>query len=383
MAVSLPNISAFQAEGADLNKLRWIEAERCWFWSDPSGSEVADNINIFAPSTGIGRIYRQHAVLSDAVNYLWQIASTPQTISTASYQAYINKSTTGQVTFNLPANPVAFERVKFKHLTSVANPSVINRNGSNIKGITSNIVLSNSGTEAEFIYIDAVWGWEYVSNLPVRIGTAPTALNFVSNRDTNGLFYHLGTQFGVTTWNNPQIASPECAVYASNQGANNGFIAQNITLTNRNFGDSATIAASGSGAVEPKFYVNLGIGTNKSFRLDRFSATLSISPGDGYRPRTTLFLGSNDNINYSSLSGFNGFSDSAYNWTVIKAFIEDTSFDSLTGTFEANFMLNSDVYYKHFKIVFLTSLGSTPSGGARNANVAPQEFEMYGDLLRL
>jgi hypothetical protein len=379
MAVSLPNIAAFQAEGADLNKLRWIETERCWFWSDPSGSEVADNINIFAPSAGIGRIYRQRAVLSDAVNYLWQIVATPQTINTASYQAYINKSITGQVTFNLPTSPTAFQRVKFKHLTSVTNPSVINRNGQNIKGITSNIVLSNSGTEAEFIYVDTAWGWEYVSNLPVRIGTAPTALNFTSNRDTNGLFYHLGTQFGATAWNNPQIISPECAVYASNQGSNNGFIAQITSLTNRNFSDSAAIASTGSGAVEPKFHISLGIGTNKSFRLDRFFAVVN-SGSSSFYPRTTLFLGSNDNINYTSLFGFNGFVDNSYNWTLIKAFNEDTSFGT---TSDGSYLINSDVYYKHFKIVFLTSSGSPPAGGARNDFANPFEFEMYGDLLKL
>ncbi|NKB17927.1 MAG: hypothetical protein HC770_07340 [Pseudanabaena sp. CRU_2_10] len=382
MAVSLPNIAAFQAEGADLNKLRWIETERCWFWSDPSGAEVADNINIFAPSAGIGRIYRQRAVLSDAVNYLWQIVSTPQTINTASNQAYINKSTTGQVTFNLPASPTAFQRVKFKHLTSVTNPSAINRNGSNIKGITSNIALTNSGTEAEFVYIDSTWGWEYVSNLPVRVGTSPTPLNFVSNRDTNGLFYHLGTQFGTTAWNNPQIASPQCAVYASNQSSNNGFIAQNTTLTNRNYGDAATIVSTGTGAVEPKFYISLASGANKFFRLDRFAVTLSVAGSANFRTRTTLFLGSNDNIDYNSLSGFNGFVDNGYNWNLIKSFIEDTSFDSLPNAYEANFILNSDAYYKHFKVVFLTSLGSSPSGGVRNAFVAPMEFEMYGDLLR-
>lgn len=378
MAVSLPNIAAFQAEGADLNKLRWIETERCWFWSDPSGSEVADNINIFAPSAGIGRIYRQRAVLSDAVNYLWQIVSTPQTINTASNQAYINKSTTGQVTFNLPASPTAFQRVKFKHLTSITNPSAINRNGSNIKGITNNIALTTIGTETEFIYIDSTWGWEYVSNLPVRVGTVTTALNWVSNRDTNGLFYHLGTKFASTAWSNPQSgASPECEVFINNQGGNSGFTSKIVGLTDRNFATAITA----TGSTTPSIYVNLQPGTDKSFRLERLSITMSIG-NINYRPRTTLFLGSNDNVIYNTLSGYTSFIGDAYNWTLIKAFIQDTSFDNLSGIAEANFDINANAYYKHFKMVFLTTALGQEATGERNSFFLPYELEMYGDLIR-
>jgi hypothetical protein len=299
----------------------------------------------------------------------------------ADYQAYINTSTTGTVTFNLPANPTTFTRVKFKHLTTLTNPTVINRNGSNIKGATNNVALINPGTEAEFVYINSTWGWEYVSNLSVRVGTSPTPLNFVSNRDTNGLFYHLGTRFNTVPWSNPQSASPECALYLSNQGNNGGFIAQTLTLTDRGYVNGHSFTTSGSGAVQPKMYINLNVGATKYFRLDRVSLSLITSGATQY-PRTTLFLGSNDNIIYNTISGFNGFVDDAYNWYVLKSFVEDTSFDSLSGAAEANFIINSDNYYRNFKIVFLTSSGSTPSGGARNTNINFAEIEMYGDLLK-
>ena len=92
----------------------------------------------------------------------WQTGSIKTSDFTAANgEGYFVNTTSGAVTVTLPASPSASDIVAVSDYAQTAgtNNITIGRNGSNIQGDASDLVIANNGVALTFIYVDATKGW--------------------------------------------------------------------------------------------------------------------------------------------------------------------------------------------------------------------------------
>ena len=92
------------------------------------------------------------------------VTSTPTT--GVSGKGYFIDSSGGAKTVNLPASPSAGDimAVSDYSQTAATNNITVGRNGSNIQGNASDLVISNSGVALTLVYVDATKGWIVVNS---------------------------------------------------------------------------------------------------------------------------------------------------------------------------------------------------------------------------
>jgi hypothetical protein len=93
--------------------------------------------------------------------------TTPQTgdFGALSGRGYFVNTTSGARTVTLPASPSAgdFLAVSDYNSTAGTNNITIARNGSNINGSASNLVISKANSAIQLVYVDATTGWQGVA----------------------------------------------------------------------------------------------------------------------------------------------------------------------------------------------------------------------------
>ena len=92
----------------------------------------------------------------------WQTGSIKTTTFTGENgKGYFVNTTSGAVTANLPASPTAGDIMAVADYAQTANTNniTIGRNGSNIQGDASDLVISRNGVAMTLVYVDATKGW--------------------------------------------------------------------------------------------------------------------------------------------------------------------------------------------------------------------------------
>ena len=95
----------------------------------------------------------------------WQTGSIKTSTFTAvNGQGFFANTTGSAFSMNLPASPSAGNIVSVSDYaqTFAANNLTVDRNGSNIEGDASNLVLNSAGLAMTFVYVDATKGWKVV-----------------------------------------------------------------------------------------------------------------------------------------------------------------------------------------------------------------------------
>ena len=96
----------------------------------------------------------------------WQTGSIKTaTFTAANGEGYFANTTGSAFSMNLPASPSAGNIVSVSDYaqTFASNNLTVDRNGSNIEGDASNLVLNSAGLAMTFVYVDATKGWKVVN----------------------------------------------------------------------------------------------------------------------------------------------------------------------------------------------------------------------------
>jgi hypothetical protein len=106
-------------------------------------------------ATGFGATY------NGAVN--WD--TTPKTsspVTAVSGNGYFINTTSGAITINLPSTPSVGDIVAVSDYANISgtNNITVGRNGSNIEGSATNLIISNNGISMTFVYVDVTKGWK-------------------------------------------------------------------------------------------------------------------------------------------------------------------------------------------------------------------------------
>ena len=90
----------------------------------------------------------------------WQAVITTNTTATASQGFFVNTSG-GVVTLTLPATPSQGDEVAFVDYagTAATNNITIGRNGENIQGSGSDLIINTNRAANTLVYVDATQGW--------------------------------------------------------------------------------------------------------------------------------------------------------------------------------------------------------------------------------
>jgi hypothetical protein len=117
----------------------------------PSGTTVVNN----GSQTGFGR--------TGTVD--WDTTAKTASFTAVSGNGYFVNTTSGAITVTLPASPSAGDIVSVSDYAQTAetNNITIGRNGSNIEGNASDLVILHNGIAITFVYADATKGWKVVS----------------------------------------------------------------------------------------------------------------------------------------------------------------------------------------------------------------------------
>ena len=95
----------------------------------------------------------------------WQTGDIKTATFTAtSGEGYFANTTSGAFNLTLPSSPSAGAIVAVSDYAKTfdSNNLTIDRNGSNIEGAASNLVLSAQGISMTFVYVDGTKGWKVV-----------------------------------------------------------------------------------------------------------------------------------------------------------------------------------------------------------------------------
>jgi len=92
----------------------------------------------------------------------WDTTAKTASFTAVSGTGYFVNTTSGAVTMTLPATPSAGDIVAVSDYanTSVINNITVARNGSNIEGNASDLIIANNGIALTFIYVDGTRGWK-------------------------------------------------------------------------------------------------------------------------------------------------------------------------------------------------------------------------------
>ena len=95
----------------------------------------------------------------------WDTTAKTASFTAVSGNGYFVNTTSGAVTVTLPASPSAGDIVAVSDYAKTAetNNITMGRNGSNIEGDASDLVIENNGLAMTFVYADATKGWKVVS----------------------------------------------------------------------------------------------------------------------------------------------------------------------------------------------------------------------------
>jgi hypothetical protein len=138
--------------------------------------------------------------------------TTPQTGSFAALtgRGYFMNTTSGALTLTLPASPNAGDIVAVKDYANTfdTNNLTIARNGSNIGGAASDVVLSTEGTSITLVYVDATKGWLVVQEGAQSDAPQPTYITATGGTivDCGDYRYHAFT--GPGTFCVSAVANP-------------------------------------------------------------------------------------------------------------------------------------------------------------------------------
>jgi hypothetical protein len=259
---------------------------------------------------------------------------------------------TNPLTLLLPPNPVSGTEFE---LTKYAGSSVvsIDTNGKKFNGVVpTNLRYTGSSfvidTSDKLAYINNTIGW-----ISTRKRVKPgVILAYVSNGDTNGLFYYLGTS-GLTTtiYTNPIPGT--IAAAASSIGAG--------TLSN--LADRTTSEIYTSPTPNSWFAFNLG---SRSMSISRY--TLRSRSADAlFMPRNWVLEGTNSVATFD-IAGLN-----AATWTTIDARANDTT---LTASIQYYTLIanGSTTPFQYLRI------RSTGLDSSNNNYLILSEIEFYGTL---
>ena len=95
----------------------------------------------------------------------WDTTAKTASFTAVSGNGYFVNTTSGAITVTLPASPSAGDIVAVSDYAQTAetNNITMGRNGSNIEGNASDLVIQNKGVAITFVYADATKGWKVVS----------------------------------------------------------------------------------------------------------------------------------------------------------------------------------------------------------------------------
>jgi len=95
----------------------------------------------------------------------WDTTAKTASFTAVSGNGYFVNTTSGAITVTLPASPSAGDIVAVSDYaqTSGTNNITLARNGSNIEGNASDLIIQNNGVSMTFVYVDATKGWKVVN----------------------------------------------------------------------------------------------------------------------------------------------------------------------------------------------------------------------------
>ena len=94
----------------------------------------------------------------------WDTTAKTTNFTAVAGNGYFVNTTSGAITVTLPASPSAGDQVAIKDYaaTSETNEILIARNGSNISGEASDVIIAVAGISVLFLYVDATQGWSQI-----------------------------------------------------------------------------------------------------------------------------------------------------------------------------------------------------------------------------
>lgn len=367
MSVSVDNITTLKTVSADSNKLRFVESERAWFWSDPASSETADNVVIVAPNAGIGRWYKAYSRETTPSGWTWTlVTSAPTTVTANNRSAYMcNASSTNTITITLPSSPSLGDTVRIRKIDASGynRRVIVDRNSNKINGLTSNISFSRQYTDAKLIYVDSTVGWTVDSNYDYTTQTASaTTLTYVSDGDTNGVIYYIGTAKNTVSFANPTPSKV------------NVFAMVNGTLTamtnNTQMTDRLNNQAYSLNLYDSRIFLRLNVDTPRYLRMSKVSFRCENTVAAAYRGFNVYGMNTSDIPDLSQ--GYRYYKAPAY---LLASFSGDVTMAATTGAW-GTYTVDAAQFYDMFYFQF-----TEPQANGDTSYWRGGEIEVYGDLI--
>ena len=220
----------------------------------------------------------------------WDTTAKTTSFTAVSGNGYFVNTTSGAITVTLPATPSAGDIVSVKDYAQTFNTNncTLARNGSNIEGTASDIVLNGQAESVTFVYVDSTKGWVLVGESLTQYGPQFVAATGGTVTTCGNFKIHVFTgpsTFCVSCAGNPAGSSTvEYLVVGGGGGGStdwgggagaggwrgytalacssplNGPAALPVSVT----GYPITIGAGGSGGIGPSINSPTGLGSNGS-----------------------------------------------------------------------------------------------------------------------
>ena len=145
----------------------------------------------------------------------WDTTAKTASFTAVSGNGYFVNTTSGAITVTLPSSPSAGDIVSISDYANTSNTNNITvaRNGSNIEGAASDLVIENNGVAMTFVYVDGTKGWK-VTNAGNQTDRIPGALFIAA---TGGTITCCG-DYKIHTFTGPGTFTVSCA---GNAGGSN------------------------------------------------------------------------------------------------------------------------------------------------------------------
>lgn len=283
----------------------------------------------------------------------WSVKSSDYTAQPGD-RLRVNASA-GNVVISLPPSPSPTDGEIWVQRVDTSGNSVILRSSAKFQGLSGKDALVNDRRVEVVNFVDTSTGWlSYHDRLSYRASPGNELnLNYVSNGDTNGLFFNLGTNGGSTSFTNP-ATNGRVLVLASSIG-----MGSPTSLSDRSASDFYTNDIPGS-------WIAWDLGTNAAFQLTRYSYRTR-SASNGNHPRSWKIQGTNT-INAWDTAVIN-----SSNWVDLDTRVNQTQVTGLNAWF--NFVLPSTV--DTYRYIRMLNTGVTDT----NQNfLCAGEIEFYGKL---
>lgn len=194
--------------------------------------------------------------------------------------------------------------------------------------------------------------------------TSPQTFTFVSDGDTNGLFYFLGRNYGVAAWTNPNTSGKIIMILSDNVVSGD----DGTTLVNR-VADSAYASGNATGKW---FAVDVGAAGHSSNLLTISDYWMRQRAATSTQAMRNWNLQGSNNVMSNDITGIN-----AATWVNLDVRVNDTTMGQSGGGDPARYVVGgSPAAYRWFRIIN-TGLNSS-AGGTNDANIQVGEWELYG-----